>query len=108
MAEQVKTVIKKGNLVVLMYAPNNCYTNVIKVDRVKDKEFKVDLENRVWSFQDWKDVPIGRSRSPYDNHSYERRDGIIGVYDRTNTGHLNSLAHAVKTFTESDSSPVDD
>jgi len=69
--------MEKQDLVVLQYAPNNCYLQTVRVDKVPKDSFNVDLEKRVWSFAHWENIPIGKNR-PYTNDS---RDGVIGVYN---------------------------
>jgi len=107
--EKDKFNFERKNLVVLMYATNNCYPKVVNLeDAEKENSFNVNCSEGKWSYRCWKDVKIGQSRNPYDNFSYKPKDGIIGVYDRLNTNHLNSLAHDAKEFTSSDSYAFND
>lgn len=95
--------ILEENLVILRYSPNICCTQVVNLKDEPSKKFELDLEKRVWSFDKWEKIPIGTSRSDRDY-----RDGIIGVYDRTNIKHLNSMVNDAKKFTESLGSVLDD
>ncbi|MAH03849.1 hypothetical protein CMI39_03635 [Candidatus Pacearchaeota archaeon] len=85
--------IKEENLVVLTYAVNNCWTNVKEISDIDDKDFSINLEKELWSYRCWKDIKIGKKRSPYTTYSDECREGIIGVYDKTNIKHLDFLVH---------------
>ena len=96
------------DLVVLKYAKNEHSTNVINIKDIKDEDFEINLEDKTWSYQKWKDVKIGQSRNIWD-YGYRCKWGIIGVYNRKLTNHLDSMVHASKEFTESHAySIVDD
>ena len=85
--------ISESDLVVLMYAsPNNCYVHAVSVPTALASEptLRLDLEKRVWSFMAWNNVPFGKSRSPYLN-GHEHAHGIVGVYNRTDIRHLNTM-----------------
>ena len=93
--------IKKENLIALLFTQNgfsyNC-PSVVDAGNVIEREFSVDLTNDRWSYQEWKNVKIGKSRSPYDKNGNIVRYGIIGVYDKTNTQHLDTMANdAIQT-----------
>lgn len=90
--------IKMEDIVVLQYASNTCYTQIVEL---KDAEEKVDvnLERKVWTYTalkdrdaNFKNIKIGKARSPYLN-GHEYRDGVIGVYDRRQTEHLDQMVH---------------
>ena len=85
--------MKKEDLIVLRYAQNTCYVNVALANEVHEGDFSIDLEKKIWSYQCWKDVPIGQQRSPYDDHSNKIKSGIIGVYDRSDIKQLSSMVH---------------
>ena len=87
--------INLEDLAVLKYAANNCYVNVVGFFDVlgKDKDFSFNTLENSWSYRDWKNVPIGRARSLYDNNSNISRSGIIGVYDRSKTEQLCSMVY---------------
>lgn len=104
MKETDKSKYLLENLVVLEYASNNCWTNVRNAKEVLDEmgsldkekgktsedyyKFSINLNNGTWSWWKYKEIPIGNSRSTSGIHQR-----IIGVYDRTNTSHLSSIAH---------------
>jgi len=105
-----KSEYRLENLVVLKYASNTCYTQVVDALGFKDERFRIDIDNGVWKYEtalpyspENKVRPIGTSR--YIGNSHE---GVIGVYDRTNTKHLDSMIHAVREATQPPSSWVDD
>jgi len=63
----------------------------------------------VWSFEQEKNIPIGTSRNIfYEPERGSGRCGIIGVYDKTKTEHLNSMVDDAREFTESEGSPLGD
>ncbi|MFH0928851.1 MAG: hypothetical protein V1818_00680 [Candidatus Aenigmatarchaeota archaeon] len=68
---------KKENLVVLKYATNECYTNVVKVDKVDPKDFSIDLEKGTWSFDEWKNNKIGSMRSLYGNPLAVQKEHMV-------------------------------
>ncbi len=97
--------IKEENLAVLQYASNTCYTQVVEFKDVKEA-VTVDLEKKVWTYLDFKNVKIGKARSQYLN-GHEFRDGIIGVYDRRNTEHLDQMVHDAAEATHETSDHYD-
>jgi hypothetical protein len=93
--------MKKEDVIVLQYASNTCYTNVVKLEDAKIKGLKVDLDKGVWSFEGCKNIPVGNSRRAYPhNCGSQHESGIIGIYDKENIEHLNSMAFHVKEATE--------
>ena len=78
------------NLVVLMYAGNTCYTKVVVATNAQIKGLRIRPEKSIWSYRDWKNVPIGKMRTIYKNAS---QFGVIGVYDKTMIEHLDSMVH---------------
>ena len=82
--------MKIEDLVVLRYAQNECYTSVVAAADVEDDKFNIDLEKQVWSYREWENRKIGQGRPTHDVTDHY---GIIGVYDRTNTNHLDSMVH---------------
>lgn len=76
------------NLIVLQFAPNNAYPQVIRAETALDKysSLKIDVDKKTWSYGEgngnlwhrtrFDDVKIGTARF------IERNDGgVIGVYD---------------------------
>lgn len=86
------------NLVALVFAPNNCYVNVVGLDKVV---VGIDIEKGVWYHKN-NAIPIGKGR--YTKY----KKGIIGIYDRTNIDHLDSMVHQVKEATRDRSSLLED
>lgn|SRR3989344_2147349 len=81
--------IELRDLVVLVFAPNNCYTKVKRADDFEDDNLQVDIARGLWSYSPWKNVPVGKSRF-VDRCS---RYGVIGVYDFRDVGHLDAMVH---------------
>ena len=98
---------KPENLVALIYSGNVCYTSVVSIDdlRVVDG-CKIAPEEGVWKSNRYgaRPMPIGEAWH-CDRGS---RGGVIGVYDRTNLSHLNSMISAAKKATEDDNSWLGD
>lgn len=61
----------------------------MNVDETEHK-VDVDLEGLVWSCGRYQNIPIGKSR-PLVERMYGQEHNIIGVYDRTNNKHLESM-----------------
>ncbi len=89
---------KRENLIVLMYASNNCCTKVVLPDdpRVKESGAIIDEEKGIWSAPNSEDPArepqiqkIGQSRHIFRGC----RHGVIGVYDRTNFKHLEAIVY---------------
>lgn len=103
-----KTKYELENLVVLRYSSNICYTRVNRADKVSTRNFELDLVNGTWTVMDFNSKPytnsIGKRR--YIEHGC--RGGIIGVYDRTNIQHLNSMVSDSQEATAPSSSWVED
>ena len=93
--------IRRKNLIALIFAPNNYYTRVVSIDDpevIKDK-ITINLRAGTWrrhSKTHYKTYSIGTAR--YVRFGYGV-NGVIGVYDRTDLGHLNSMVHDVKEAT---------
>jgi hypothetical protein len=96
-------VFKREDLVVLQYASNNCYVSVTEIDGNNQEldSLVLDLEKGLWSYRNYRDKQIGDSRL-----CSEQRFGVIGVYDRTNITHLNSMVNAVKDALSPRQSPM--
>jgi len=80
------------NLIVLYYNGNNCVTSMGSLTAFRNKgktiwldpgKLEVDLEEGAWSF-DSRGESIGRGKHMEDY----MREGVVGVYDRTNLKHL--------------------
>ena len=77
--------MKKSDLVVLMYSGNVCYVEASRPNKVAGLE--VNLKDQVWDYQQWNNVPIGKSRHISRNYL----GGVIGVYDSRDIKHLDSM-----------------
>lgn len=77
-------------LVVLVYAPNSCYTQVKELHEVPD----VNITDYGWMF-DGKQYKIGESR----RCEWGCRYGPITVIESTNIKDLDTLVHAVHEAT---------
>lgn len=86
--------MQEKNLVVLMYAMNNCYVQAVDVPDAKKCGLELNIEKAQWSYCEWKNTPIGQRRAANDpKYGLPCKEGIIGVYDRTSTTHLNTMLH---------------
>ncbi len=98
---------RKEDLVVLKYASNSCYTQVITAEEAEQQteNLIIDTVNGTWTF-DGETFSIGE-RGIRWHGSRKKRYGIIGVYDRTNIRHLDLMVIDGKEATEADRSLVD-
>ena len=92
----------KRNLVFLMYSGNICYAKVVSK---MPEEIEVDLQKGTWSYKEkrlnhggWQEFKIGSQVRHCEDGC---RGGMIGVYDRTNVQHLDSMVHAAGEATRS-------
>ena len=83
---------RTNSLVVLQYAPNNCYVQAVSSSEAREKGFVIDEAARVWSSDLWRDIPFNRSRGTHRN-GLELREGIIGVYDCSRIDNISSMIH---------------
>ena len=88
------------DLVVLKYAPNTSWTQVVDAKGIEDIE--VDLDKGTWSYKGWKDVEVGQARKIYLGN-VKVKSGVIGVYDRTSASQLSSMISAAAEFTRESS-----
>ena len=94
--------MKIKDLVVLRYCFNECYVEVVSVQRArKESKLVFDLNAGTWG----KGNKIGKG---LHMSSYQGRDGIIGVYDRTELSHLNQMTYDAVEGTREDSHFGDD
>jgi len=88
MTEETKSPFKLENLVVLEFSP----IHVVEDSSYSPDKLKIDLKKGTWKYEDsvyyTEPKDIGEQR-----HS---QIGIISVYDRTNTKHLNLMVGASK------------
>ena len=99
---------KVEDLIALIWAQNECYTCVVSIDEVSEKQvpggemgeepyfwkwpkLELDLKNGTWKH--------GRKQGEIGNAGWEWdachivKYGLIGIYDRTKIDHLNSMVH---------------
>ncbi len=88
-----KNALAEERLVVLKYADNNCYVQVVSVEeaikKYNKRYFGIDLEKLTWKY--------GRSEHKIGSSRWRERglrEGVIGVYDRCDIDHLDSMAYA--------------
>lgn len=106
---------KKENLVALIFASNTCYTEVVELSKVSGREVSggemgekpytwkwaeidLDLEKGTWRHGKNKEGRIGGS-CRYESNGSINGYGLIGIYDRTNLDHLDSMVHDGKEAT---------
>jgi len=92
---------KLENLVVLQFSSDILFTEVVDAKTKSPKELKINLRQGTWtyhmnSFSHKGEDTMQIGESGFIIHSEGR---VIGVYDRTNNDHLNSMVHAGKEAT---------
>jgi len=95
------------NLIVLTYGPNNCYMGVIEAEKAlaKDKNLHIDLQKGTWHYGHFMEMDIGCGYQASRNKS---ELPFLGIYDKTEMNHLNSLAHAASAAVHSSYPSYDD
>jgi hypothetical protein len=78
--------IQKEDIVVLVFSNNSNLTDLVRIEDIKEKDFKVDLEKMTWSYNQLIDIPIGNARK-----DLSEKTGIIGVYDQRNLDHIKNI-----------------
>lgn len=95
-----RNAITMDKLVVLKYADNECYVQVVSVEEAMDQYagfFDINLAKREWRYGKQK-FKISHSREC----SRGSRGGIIGVYNRESVNDLDAMAHAATAAVETD------
>jgi len=82
---------KRSNLVALVYADNRCHTNVVSLNSEIVKNDAV-VTTKTWKPKQGNTIKIGSSRNDKYGH-------VIGIYDRTNNRHLDSMVRHGKEAT---------
>lgn len=104
----------RKNLVVLTFAENACYTEVVLPDdpKVEKSGTTIDEVSGTWTSPDPNDpakptqtLNIGQGR--YFDRCDSRR-GVIGVYDRTNLNHLGAMVSDACSVTDKSSPCLED
>lgn len=94
----------------LIFAHNEAYTTVVELQdpEAKALEIKVDLEHGTWTaltgeHSSLRTNPVGIAERHYQyGDGINRvRSGVIGLYDRTQVGHLKNMISASREATES-------
>jgi hypothetical protein len=97
--------MKKEDLFALIYADNTCYVSVVKLEEVDERQVH-DPEDGPWKWPKlildlkkgtWQQGPKGEVRQIGDGHPDGY--GLIGIYDRTNLKHLDTLVWDVREAT---------
>lgn len=100
----------RANLVVLQYASNQCYVQVADLLEAK-VNVSVDEEAGTWS-RGWFDRHSLSTRQYEIGHArfltWDNKGGVVGVYDKTNTQHLNNMVHDACNATRERGSVVDE
>ena len=87
------------NLLVLKFAQNNCYTNLVRFnpENLYDGLVSVDADRGTWVIQDMDDsthplreIAIGHGRECFSASS---RRGVIGIYDQTKLVHMGRMMY---------------
>lgn len=89
--------MQKENIIVLTMQSNEWCPKIITLDEAKKKYPKNFIFDDF--SEEWYWVPYG-SNSRYTTQKigggYSKHDGVVGVYDKTNIEHLNTLAYMCK------------
>jgi hypothetical protein len=106
--------LKKENLVALIWADNNCYTTVVDLDYVSERQvydgedkkhwnwakLKLDLKKGIWQHGK-KEAKIGQHFTDPCGIWSENGYGLIGIYDRINLEHLGRMVRDAQAATKS-------
>jgi len=91
---------KLESLIVLSYSKDNVDSDpIIYVTEAKNclnsqaykGEISINLEEGTWEYLNFKKIPIGDSIRKLEGYR-KNSAGIIGIYNRMNTTHLDSMA----------------
>ncbi len=94
--------VSKKNIVVLVYTVNNLSTKVVPLAEVED--VTVNCQDGLWFDGGGTIRQIGEHRNCGQNSV---REGVIGVYDRSQIEQLNSMLHAASYATSRPPCPFD-
>jgi hypothetical protein len=113
MAKKKDKLLEPGEVVVLAYANNSCYVNLLTLEealkKFKDYGFTVDTEKQTWTWTSG-DSYFG-TKFKFGDSRYMRhyqRFGVIACYVSNNFDHLCCLASAGSEATDDPGSPFDD
>ena len=101
-----------SNLIVLVIPkthPHIIPVNLNCLEREYSEGFEYSLEKGNWSNELWENVPFGQPRRNLyaklekkqilvEPDTFGPREGIIGIYDGRNFGHIRSMLEIVQTF----------
>jgi hypothetical protein len=82
------------DLVVLQYASNPCYVQVVSPSDVEG--LKIDLANKTFSYERSENIPFAKTSYPPNK--------VISVYVKADLKHLDSMVHAAREATQADKS----
>jgi len=88
--------MRKEDLVVLCFSNNPCSTNVVPLDEGA-QDLTVDIKKGVF-YQGSGSFMIGKDRIYYSIGCWPK-NGVIGIYDRTNLEHLSKMVHHAREAT---------
>lgn len=97
--------MKIEDLVILKYAPNTCYVNVVETSEIDNQDINIGLENKTWdylpseNYELWQNILIGRARNIRGKYG-EKKVGIIGIYNKNSIKDLNQMAMDATEFTK--------
>ena len=72
------------------------------MNSVHPEDLKIDFKKRIWSFHEWKDIPIGEGRRDLGIYN-QSRWGVIGVYDHSIYRHVATMVHDAQEAIETPS-----
>ncbi len=103
--------MEKEECVVMTYtSPNEYSCTVMSVEEAEEKfgKFEINIREGIWSWREWKNIPIGRARNIYGRNSIKVKWGIIGVYNKKSIEHLDRMVHDAVEFHKPEPGPYDD
>jgi len=100
-----KKEIRPEDIVILIYAPNPCYTNLIGFDK-KSENLEIDFKKRKWKYKSELDainndtwLNIGKQTLDYN---IKCEGEVIGVFDRSDIEQPDTMNFCAKRATEED------
>ena len=104
----------RGDLVVLVYAANNCYTDLLLPDdpRVAKAGVTIDEARGTWTYSGLNESAHRVTQQHQIGEGFSRphgwRWGVIGVYNKADLEHLRSMISDAKEALKEQGSVIDD
>ena len=95
--------MKKENLVALVGKSNSTHTHVVSISNPDTEGLKINLKKQTWKYkQETREYNIGDLgiNGRRAGRTGEHVDGVVGVYDRTNITHLQTMIYHARAVIE--------